>query len=247
VASQCHGVDAVRALVAAAAVALPAVVHAVPAVTCVPWLRVRCWSRLGGAGGAGTVALTFDDGPDPGSTPAFLDLLAGLRAPATFFVLGSMAAHAPDLLRRIRDEGHELAVHGWTHRNHLRLTPMRVYAELAQTAEFVERVAGARPIWFRPPYGVLSAGSCLAAARLGLRPLLWTACGRDWEATATPRSVVERLRSGGLRPGATVLLHDSDCTSAPGAWVSALEALPSVIEECRAQGARLVTVSGHLT
>jgi peptidoglycan/xylan/chitin deacetylase (PgdA/CDA1 family) len=237
----------VTALAAAAAVALPTAVHAAPAATCLSWLRLRCWSRLAGFGGTGTAALTFDDGPDPDSTPAFLDTLATLRAPATFFVLGSMAADAPDLLRRIRDDGHELAVHGWTHRNHLRLTPARVYAELAQTADLVERVAGARPTWFRPPYGVLSAGSFLAAARLGLRPLLWTAWGRDWEATATPRSVVDQLRRGGLRPGATVLLHDSDCTSAPGAWTSALGALPDVVEECRANGARLVTASGHLT
>jgi peptidoglycan/xylan/chitin deacetylase (PgdA/CDA1 family) len=193
------------------------------------------------------VAVTFDDGPDRASTPAFLDTLATLRAPATFFVLGSMAADAHDLLRRIRDEGHELAVHGWTHRNHLRLTPGRVYAELARTADLVERVTGTRPTWFRPPYGVLSTGSCLAAARLGLRPVLWTTWGRDWEAASTPRSVVDELRSGGLRPGATVLLHDSDCTSAPGAWASALEALPGVIEECRAHGARLVTVTDHLT
>lgn len=235
-----------RSLVAAAALAVPAAVHAAPAVTGIAPLRIRLWPRLSGLGRTDTVALTFDDGPDNDSTPAFLDTLAALRTPATFFILGSMAARAPHLLRRIRDEGHEAAVHGWTHRNHLRLTPAGVYTELARTSDLLERVTGASPTWFRPPYGVLSTGSCLAAARLRLQPLLWTAWGRDWEATATPQSVADTLRRGGLRPGATLLLHDSDCTSAPGAWASALGAVPEVVGECRAQGARFVTVSGHM-
>jgi peptidoglycan/xylan/chitin deacetylase (PgdA/CDA1 family) len=192
------------------------------------------------------VALTFDDGPDPVSTPAFLATLADLGVPATFFVLGEMAARSPDLLRRLYDEGHEVGVHGWTHRNHLRLTPGRIYTELAATADTVERVCGRRPVWFRPPYGVLSAGSCAAAARLGLRPLLWTAWGRDWEATATTSSVLANLRRGGLRPGATLLLHDSDCTSAPRAWTSALGALRPLVADCRSRGMSFVRVSEHM-
>jgi peptidoglycan/xylan/chitin deacetylase (PgdA/CDA1 family) len=222
-----------------------AAVHAGPAVTAVAPLRRRLWPELAGRRGR-TVALTFDDGPDPRSTPVFLDALADLRATATFFVLGEMAARAPDLLRRQRDEGHEVAVHGWTHRNHLRLTPIRVYDELARTAELVERIAGVRPRWFRPPYGVLTGGTCLAAARLALRPLLWSAWGRDWEASLTPAAVLSHLRRGGLVPGATLLLHDSDCTSAPGAWRSALDALPAVVRECQAAGAPFASVSEHM-
>jgi peptidoglycan/xylan/chitin deacetylase (PgdA/CDA1 family) len=204
------------------------------------------WPALRGQGVRSTVAFTFDDGPDPASTPAFLDLLADLGVPATFFVLGAMAERAPRLLRRIHDDGHELAVHGWTHRNHLRLAPWTVCAEYARTVDLVHEVAGVRPAWCRPPYGVLSAGTCLAAARLGLRPVLWTAWGRDWEAGATARSVVDTLSQGGLRPGATLLLHDSDCTSAPRAWMAALAALPEAVARCRASGATCTTLSEHL-
>jgi hypothetical protein len=62
-----------------------------------------------------------------------------------------------------------------------------------------------------------------------VRTVLWTAWGRDWTATATPGSVTAEVARG-LRPGGTVLLHDSDCTSAPGAWRSALGALPRLAE-----------------
>lgn len=233
-------------LAAAGAAALAvAALHAAPALTTIAPARRRLLPDLAGLRDR-TVALTFDDGPDPASTPAFLDTLADLRVRATFFVLGEMAERAPDLLRRLHDEGHEIGVHGWTHRNHLRLTPWRVHDELDRTADLIEQVAGTRPTWFRPPYGVLSTGSCVAAARLGLRPLLWSAWGVDWEARATADSVLTRLRRGGLRPGATLLLHDSDCTSAPQAWRSALGAVPTVVQECRAQDATFVTVSEHM-
>jgi len=100
------------------------------------------------------------------------------------------------------------------------------------------------PRFFRPPYGVLSAGSLLAARRLGLQPVLWTAWGRDWEQRATPDRVLATVRRG-LAGGGTVLLHDSDCTSAPGAWRSALDAVPTIVELCRAQGLGVGPVREH--
>ncbi|WP_432991736.1 polysaccharide deacetylase family protein [Dactylosporangium sp. CA-233914] len=225
----------------AAAVAL----HAGPAVTALPTVRRRL-PALSGAGRPGTVALTLDDGPDPRSTPAFLRSLARLGIPATFFVLGDLAAKAPGLLRRIHEDGHEIGVHGWSHRDHLRMTPGRVHDDLARTAELILGVCGVPPVWFRPPYGVLSAGSLLAAARLGLRPVLWSAWGRDWEAGATTGTVLSHLRSGGIRGGATLLLHDSDHAAAPGSWRSALGALTAIAADCQRQGLRFARMSHHL-
>ncbi|WP_238009449.1 polysaccharide deacetylase family protein [Dactylosporangium sp. AC04546] len=234
-----------RRLLAAGVSAAVVALHAGPAVTALPLVR-RHLPALSGVGRPGTVALTLDDGPDPGSTPAFLTSLARLRVPATFFVLGAMAAKAPGLLRRIHDDGHEIAVHGWTHRDHLRMTPGRVHDELARTADLIAGTCGAAPVWFRPPYGILAAGSLLAAARLGLRPVLWSAWGRDWEAGATTGTVLSHLRSGGIRGGATLLLHDSDCAAAPGAWRSALGALTAIAGECERQGLRLARMSHHV-
>ena len=75
-------------------------------------------------------------------------------------------------------------------------------------------------------------------------PVLWTTWGRDWRPVATPETVVDDLRKGRLA-GGTVLLHDSDCTSAPGSWRSALGALPRLAEELEARGLRAGTLGAH--
>ncbi len=222
-------------LVGAALLALPALVHALPAVTTFGPLRKRLMPVLAGRGGPGHVALTFDDGPDPASTPQFLTELARLDIRATFFVLGVMLQAAPDLGRRIVDEGHEVAVHGWDHRSMLLRTPQSTADGLERARDLVTDVTGRPPRFFRPPYGVLTASTVLVARELGLQTVLWTGWGEDWSAKATPESVVRTLAPD-LAGGATLLLHDSDCTSAPGAWQSALGAVPEVVRRCRDSG-----------
>jgi peptidoglycan/xylan/chitin deacetylase (PgdA/CDA1 family) len=141
-------------------------------------------------------------------------------------------------------EGHEIAVHGWRHRNALLTRPGRVTREIARAADLVTAVTGAEPAWYRPPYGVLSAEALVAARVRGLRPVLWTAWGRDWTGAASPASVVATLGPG-LRGGATLLLHDSDHTCAPAAWRSALGALPEIVARCRALGLSVGPLREH--
>jgi peptidoglycan/xylan/chitin deacetylase (PgdA/CDA1 family) len=149
-------------------------VHAAPAATWLPGVR-RLLPGVAGVGAAGRVALTFDDGPDPASTPRFLDELRRLGCLATFFVLGEMLERHPELGRRAVAEGHEIAVHGWRHDNALVMRPGRAAREIADACALVRAVTGARPAWYRPPYGVLSAETLAAARACGLRPVLWTA------------------------------------------------------------------------
>ncbi|MFF5260879.1 polysaccharide deacetylase family protein [Actinomadura viridis] len=226
-----------------AALGLLALAHVGPAATWLPSVR-RWLPVLAGAGRPDHVALTFDDGPDPRSTPSFLDALERAGARATFFVLGEMLERHPEQARRIVAAGHEIAVHGWRHDNALRTRPGRVTAGLRRTVELVRATTGVHPVWYRPPYGVLSAEALVAARSLGLRPVLWTAWGRDWTAAATPASVLATLRPD-LRGGATVLLHDSDCTSSPGSWRSALGALPDLIAQCGGAGLRVGPLREH--
>ncbi len=101
--------------------------------------------------------------------------------------------------------------------------------------DLLAQVTGERAAWLRPPYGALAASTLTAARAAGLRPVLWTTWGRDWREEATPESVIEDVTAT-LVPGATVLLHDSDCTSAPGSWKNTLAALPVLAERWHALG-----------
>jgi len=221
-----------------------AAAHVAPAVT--SWRALRCWATpaLAGLGRPDHVALTFDDGPDPSSTPAFLRQLDELGWKATFFLLGSMARQAPDLAAEVVGRGHEVGVHGDDHRSHLRYGPAAVLRDLEQARAAIVDATGVEPRWFRPPYGTLSSSSLRAARQLGLQTVLWTAWGRDWRAEATADSVAREVARG-LRPGATVLLHDSDCTSAPRCWRSALGALPLLAEVFEHQGLRPGPLAEH--
>jgi peptidoglycan/xylan/chitin deacetylase (PgdA/CDA1 family) len=235
--------DAVLAAAGAAAAAV-AVAHALPAATSWPALRARLLPRLAGIGRGDHVALTFDDGPDPTSTPQFLDELAKTGTKATFFLLGEMLVKAPGLGRELVAAGHEVGVHGFHHRYALLRNPLAMRDDVARARDAVAEATGVEPVWFRPPYGVISAGAGLAARRAGLRTVLWTAWGRDWEARATPASVMATIRKD-LRGGGTVLLHDSDCTSSPNSWQRTLGALPLLLDECARRDLAVGTLGEH--
>jgi peptidoglycan/xylan/chitin deacetylase (PgdA/CDA1 family) len=228
------------ALGAAAGAAAVAAWHAAPALTARGPLR----ARVGGRGRPGGVALTFDDGPHPEGTPAVLDRLAALGWTATFFLLGREVRRHPEIAAAVVAAGHEVAVHGDEHRNHLAHGPGWVAADLDRALAAIGGATGVRPRWFRPPYGVLTAGTLRAARRRSLTPVLWTAWGRDWE-PSTPERVVGTLRPG-LRPGATLLLHDGAGTGVPGAWRTTAEALPLLDAELRRVGLAVRPLREHL-
>ncbi|MGY4929447.1 polysaccharide deacetylase family protein [Streptomyces sp. 900105755] len=235
----------VRLLRAAALATLPALaLHAAPVVSTFGPLRNRAMPRLAGRGRADHVALTFDDGPDPLSTPFFLRALDERRVRATFFLLGCQARRAPGLVREIAAAGHELGIHGWQHRPLLLRGPRATHDDLARARDTVGELTGQLPRLFRPPYGVMSTAAHLTARRLGLTPVLWTCWGEDWTARATPDSV-HRTVVRDLDGGGTVLLHDSDCTSAPGAWRSALGALPRLLDSCDRRGLTVGPLREH--
>src|SRR5207302_7662254 len=149
-----------------------AVAHVGPSVVRVTPAAHRLLPRLHGVGRPDHLALTFDDGPDPRSTPAFLEELAALGWTATFFMLGAMVRRAPRLAAEVAAAGHEIGVHADDHRSHLRRSPGAVLGDLASAVQLLEDTTGTRPIWFRPPYGAISSGSVLAARRLDLQMVL---------------------------------------------------------------------------
>ncbi|HEX2055723.1 MAG TPA: polysaccharide deacetylase family protein [Nitrospiraceae bacterium] len=150
------------------------------------------------------VALTFDDGPDPASTPPLLDLLKSHQARGTFFTVGVSVERYPDLIRRMAEEGHALGSHSWDHS----AFPLLSGSERRRQLHACEHTLGrfGRRL-FRPPYGEQTVASRLDAWRLGFDVVGWSVTSEDWyEPSAAVMTQVLLQRIG---PGDIVLLHDS--------------------------------------
>ena len=211
-----------------------------------PWIVTRTlhlvsWHR-GRPGSSPRIALTFDDGPDPLYTPLLLDLLRQYGVRATFFVLGSRAERHPDLIGRIRQEGHEIGIHNYRHWPNWLLGPWSL-RQVGRTAGILERLTGERPRLYRPPWGIANLFDLLLIRRY--RIVMWSVMAGDWSCSGpeSARKLADRLTTR-LTDGAVVLLHDSGDTfgarrDAPR-WM--LEALKVVLERCRDRGYAYVTV-----
>jgi len=183
------------------------------------------------------VALTFDDGPDPEGTPGVLDALDAAGLKATFFMVGEQVKAAPVLAREVATRGHEIALHGATHRRHRDLNPRDSRDEPAYGLGTLEAATARRPRWFRPPYGEFNEHSYEAARAVGLEPVYWSAWGMDWETISAARilDIVER----DLRPGAIVVLHDSARYGHRPAVEPTIEAIPLIAEVAKARALAL--------
>jgi cellulose synthase/poly-beta-1,6-N-acetylglucosamine synthase-like glycosyltransferase/peptidoglycan/xylan/chitin deacetylase (PgdA/CDA1 family) len=191
-----------------------------------------------------TVALTFDDGPDPRWTPQILDVLSRHRAPATFFVLGTQVARNPELARRMVREGHQLGVHTFTHPDVTGLPGWRRRAEYAQTEMAIAHATGGGTRLLRLPYssGVDSLDDdnwklVQEAGRLGYVNVFSDTDSRDWARPGVDKIVENATPPGGR--GAVVLLHD-----AGGDRAETVAALDRLIPRLQADGYRFTTVAG---
>jgi peptidoglycan/xylan/chitin deacetylase (PgdA/CDA1 family) len=192
------------------------------------WRRFPGRERLDGE----SVALTFDDGPDPEGTPAVLEALANAGATATFFLVGEQLLTHHELGGEIAAAGHAVALHGFRHVEHDELAdPME---DLLRGLDAVESATGVRPTRFRPPYGRFSEASYAACRELELEPVYWSAWGSDWE--AIPAERIAELAIRDLSAGAIVLLHDSPRYSYRRSALPTAEAIGAIADAVRAQG-----------
>lgn len=157
------------------------------------------------------VALTFDDGPSRLTTPVVLDLLKKHKAKATFFVLGQNIAGNEDILKRMIEEGHEIANHTWSHPNLTRITADQVKQEIELTQSAIEEVIGHRPTFIRPPYGAVNAS---VAAAAGLASIYWNVDTQDWS-NRDPHLILSQVKAY-TNPGAIILMHDIHQTTVDG-------------------------------
>jgi peptidoglycan/xylan/chitin deacetylase (PgdA/CDA1 family) len=190
--------------------------------------------------GAG-VALTYDDGPHPDGTPAVLEALREQGVKATFFLVGEQVERYPHLAAQIAQEGHEPAVHGFRHRNQMRLTPHAFVDDLEHGLTTIADACGQTPTWYRPPYGVFTLTGLAAVRRRGLRPQLWSKWGRDWR--TSPPDEIARLATRNLVDRDVILLHDADWYGSSGSHRGTAKATPAIVEKLRDRGLSAVTLS----
>ncbi len=187
--------------------------------------------------GDGAVALTFDDGPHPGSTDRVLDTLAELDVKATFFCVGKNARANPDLVRRIRSDGHSIGSHSLAH-PHPRVTSLAALAEqYYRGRQAVTEILGVDVPLFRPPHGHLNLASAVMVRRQGLRTWLWTIDPGDFLPGVTADHITSK--AGRALSGDVVVLHDwVEQPMAPEALdrSATVRALPSIVADIRARG-----------
>jgi peptidoglycan/xylan/chitin deacetylase (PgdA/CDA1 family) len=177
------------------------------------------------------IALTFDDGPDPATTPAILDVLRRYDIKATFFVVGARAEMHPDLIRRIASEGHTLGNHTYYHRDMTTLTPKEMSQELQDTQTAIDQALGyhrSRITLFRPPCGApYTAETDRLPAfqefmeKQKMYPVMWNVDSRDWALRGRPDLIVDNIVQGTPQDGGVLLLHDTQPQT--------VEALPKII------------------
>jgi peptidoglycan/xylan/chitin deacetylase (PgdA/CDA1 family) len=185
------------------------------------------------------VALTFDDGPSEG-TSRILEMLATHGALATFFPCGVNVARLPAVVRAVVEAGHEIGNHGYNHPLCCFRSAKFIEADMERAQQVILEHTGARPVWFRAPYGVRWFGIGRAQRRLGLKGVMWTAMGYDWNLRA--EAVVERM-AGRVSNGAILCLHDGrELRTQPdiGATIEAVRRLLPLLLE---RGYKLETVS----
>jgi peptidoglycan-N-acetylglucosamine deacetylase len=197
-----------------------------------------------GPSGARGWALTFDDGPDPVTTPRVLDALDAVGAKATFFVIVRKAEAHPALVKEILARGHSVGLHSYAHDRLFALrSERRVREDLERGMAVLEEITGEPPVLFRPPIGHTNPTIARVAEDLALVTVGWTVSAHDGIAGANADRVVARVSSR-LHDGAIVLMHDA---SERGTHTPvAAEAIGKIVEAGREARVEVVPLEGWL-
>lgn len=175
------------------------------------------------------VALTFDDGPRPGTTDRLLDGLCERGVKATFFLVGTQIPYAPELVERMAREGHQIGVHTLEHTAVSGLNEETFRRQVEGERQQLYSLVGERELWLRPPYGSTDDNT----TRWADSPVvLWSVDPEDWKDTDTKRITQHILNHTG--DGDIILMHDIYPTSVD----SALE----VVDALRERDFQFVTV-----
>ena len=189
----------------------------------------------------GFVALTFDDGPDPGVTPRVLDLLDRYGAKASFFCIGRRAAAYPDIVRDIVRRGHSVENHSHRHPHCFAFyLPHVLKREIDDAQAALQSITGIRPRFFRAPMGLRSPALDPVVVRSALIYVSWTR--RGWDCVSrSPAKVLRRITSR-LAAGDVILLHDGSWATARGGGPVVLAVLPQLLDHLASRRLRPVSL-----
>jgi peptidoglycan/xylan/chitin deacetylase (PgdA/CDA1 family) len=188
-----------------------------------------------------TIALTFDDGPNPAITPRLLDLLDLHDARATFFLIGQFARACPGLVLEIAGRGHTIGNHTETHPSLVFLSTRRVMAELVGCQRSIGEITGTAPSLMRPPFGARGPHLRAAIRKSGLEQVVtWTLMGHDWSPRGKQRLIA---RLGRVRRRDIVVLHDGSHTMLNADRMDTLRALEHWLPRWKDAGLRTVSLA----
>jgi len=177
------------------------------------------------------IALTFDDGPNPATTPLLLNELQKENVKVTFFSLGQNIQANPDIIKREAKEGNEIASHTWDHKDLTTLSPSQQLDEITGTQKLIKQLTGQDNHFFRPPYGSINNSALNVSDNAAI---LWSIDTRDWARTNDVSGTVQAAVSL-AHPGAIIIMHDIHLWS--------VQAVPQIIKTLKSQGYTFVTVS----
>ena len=185
------------------------------------------------------VALTFDDVPDRLLTLQVLDVLRAEGVKATFFVVGNRAEENPDVVKRMRDEGHELGNHSYTHANFNKISDEEFHNEVLKTQAAVKRITdGYRMRYIRPPYGNVREKQIEWLVSQKIKVVNWNVDSLDWtqiDADEVEKNIMNQVRSGSI-----ILQHGAGGVGED--LTGTVQALPRIIKRLREQGMEFVTL-----
>lgn len=169
-----------------------------------------------GDGEAKVIYLTFDCGFENGNTEAILDALKKHQAPAAFFVVGHYLESAPELVKRMVEEGHTVGNHTYHHPDMSKISDKAAFQkEMEDVSALYKEVTGQEmKMYYRPPQGKYSTGNLEMAKELGYRTFFWSLAYVDWNQDSQPthEEALEKLTKR-IHPGAVVLLHNTSRTN----------------------------------
>jgi peptidoglycan-N-acetylglucosamine deacetylase len=182
------------------------------------------------------VALTFDDGPNPGYTEQILAILKKYQVKATFFDVGRLVALYPELAREEVNDGHMIANHSWSHPDMPLLSLNDMKTQLKDTSDIIQKVTGVRPTFMRPPYGDMNANVLTAINYFGLTGVIWNDEAKDWQLPGA--GIIAARIVNQANKGTIILLHDGG-----GNRAQTVAALPTIIEQLLARHYQFVTMA----